>query len=108
MLLHAYDYTTLLLIRHKHGIRSYYVRIAPDSFIGDALPVGHHTHLAQLALVLARRCLAVLCVKKLDIFEPSQNQFPLLRSVQHSHLEHEASQNPLDELLIKTGFDRLW
>lgn len=42
--------------------------------------------------------------EKLDIFEPSQNQFPLLRSVQHSHLEHEASQNLLDKLLIN---DRL-
>ena len=63
MLLHAYDYTTLLLMWHKHGIRSYSVRIFPDSFIGDALPAGRHTHLAQLALILARRCLAVQCVK---------------------------------------------
>ena len=44
MLLHAYDYTTLLLMWHKHGIRSYSVRIVPDSFIGDVLPTGHRTH----------------------------------------------------------------
>ncbi len=81
-------------------VYSYPVRIIPNSFIGDALPAGHHTHLAQLALVLARRCLAVQCVKKPDSLGPSQSQFPLLRSVQHSHLEHEASQNLLDKLLI--------
>lgn len=46
----------------------------------------------------------MLCAKKLDIFGPSQNQFPLLRSVQHNHLEHKSSQNLLYKLLIN---DRL-
>ena len=52
MLLHAYDYTTLLLMWHKHGIRSYSVRIVPDSFIGDVLPTGHRTHLATSSIFI--------------------------------------------------------
>jgi hypothetical protein len=53
------------------------------------------------------QCPAVLCVKKLDTLEPSQNQFPLLRLIQCIRLEHEASQNLLDELLTNASLRSL-
>ena len=83
---------------------SYPVRIIPNSFIGDVLPARRHTRLVQLGLILARQYLVVLCVRRPDTLEPRQSRFPLLRSVQHSHLEHKSSQNLLDKLLINALF----